>query len=254
MKALCLLVFSSLACAQTAFHGYSVTLTDYRDCDPRSAPCEATATHQVRVLPSGESYRETRLAGGGMGSHIVLILTKTARIQSYPETGQYYSLPNKLVAIPSVGDEKCAQAASALGPEKEAPKLQGEERIGKFQAFRYRSERPDGTAYTVWLFPAAGCAILQSVNEFRTGKTYQMFADLTPSFLDTAVLRPKGTESSPKEMLHAGFLAAAQSAKPPIAPAEAEKKWQDAMNNPSSPLYQSVTRTQQSWQRARELH
>jgi hypothetical protein len=250
MKIPIALAFSYCLAAQPAFQGYSATLTDYRNCDPRTSPCQSYSTNLVRVLPSGESYRETRLSGGGMASHIVLILSRTARIQSYPETGQYYSLPNKLVAVPTTGDAKCALAAAGLEEPPEAPRLEGEEQIGKFQTFRYSHQRADGSSYTVWLFPAAGCAILQSANVFKTGRTYQMVSDLIPAFADASVLKPKGRETSPASMLHAEFIAASKAASPPLTPDEAEKKWQETMKNPASPMYKSVAKMQETWRRA----
>ena len=54
-----------------------------------------------------------------------------------------------------------------------------------------------GVAKTVWLFPAMGCALPESVTDFGTTKTYHILTSLTAGFSDASVLEPAGVSSSP---------------------------------------------------------
>jgi hypothetical protein len=250
MKTLALgvLVLSQSFLQAQTFAGYSATLTDYWDCDPSASACDPKATALVKVLPTGESSRDTRAPGGGMASHILLIRTKTAQFQSYPETGRYFSLPARVQPQRPQADPQCAAAAPKTAV------FVNEELVAKAQAFRYDMTQPEGRHNTIWLFPDAGCAALQSINDFGSSKTWQWLTSLVPGFNDTSILQPRGIESSPLEMFHDGFLRWYQTgATPNLSAADADAKWQAVMSDPGSSPYKSFMSAQTNWQKSHAL-
>jgi hypothetical protein len=191
-----------------------------------------------KMLPTGESVREMKVPGGQQ-TFLVSIATKSRRISVYPDVGKYYDQPGVRPAVFST-DEQCAARAVSMGPAA----FVRQTRIAGFDAFQYQT----GHA-VVWLFPAVGCALLQSVTDFGTTKTYHILTALTAGFSDTAVLEPGGASSSPEDVRHDVFVANATSGAAAISKDAAEQKWAAAMADPNSQLYLSVKNAQTAWLR-----
>jgi hypothetical protein len=226
------------AVAQTPFRGYVATSVDYFDCDPAVSSCTPKMNYTEKMLPSGESLREMKIPGGGPQAN-ALISTKSRRIMVYPDVGKYYDQPGVRLPVFS-SDEQCAARAVSMGPARFVRETQ----VAGFAAFQYET----GHA-TVWLFPAVGCALLQSVTDFGTTKTYHILTALTAGFSDASVLEPGGVSSSPVDVRHDVFVANATSGAAAISKDTAEQKWAAAMADPKSSLCLSVTNAQSAWLR-----
>ena len=208
------------AVAQAPFQGYVATSVDYFDCDPAVSTCAPKMIYTEKMLPSGESLREMKIPGGPQAT--ALISTKSRRIMVYPEMGKYYDQPGVRPAAFS-NDEQCAARAVSMGPAS----FVRQSKIAGFEAFQYQT----GNA-VVWLFPAAGCAPLQSVTDFGTTKMYHILTALTVGFSDASVLEPAGVSSSPVDVRHDVFVANATSGAAAISKDAAEQKWKAAMADP----------------------
>jgi hypothetical protein len=187
--------------AQQPFQGFAASSIEYFDCNPEVSTCAPKAYDTQIMLPSGEKSLEIRSADphGAYSPHIISINTKDKRISVFPDLGMYYDMPHHRVAIFGATGGRCSARASLQAPVS----FIGQEQVVGFQTFRYKKPNVDGTTKTFWLFPAAGCAELQSTTDFGSTRTYTKLVSLTPSFNDASVLLPKGLSKVPIEISHA---------------------------------------------------
>jgi hypothetical protein len=136
--------------AQAPFQGYVATSVDYFDCDPAVSKCTPKMNNTEKMLPTGESWREMKLPGGNQ-TFLLSIATKSRRISVYPDVGKYYDQPGIRLPVFS-SDEQCAAGAVSMGRPAAFVK---QTQVAGFEAFQYQTGHS-----TVWLFPAAGCALL----------------------------------------------------------------------------------------------